>query len=237
MDINDLTQKFTQKVKQLSKDTAEEVQKLNRIRQLNGKVNDARKQIEQIYSEIGKKFYELHKDSAPEGFEELVRTISDRTVEIGQLKEQLREVKGVVLCENCNTEVSADERFCPNCGSKMPEPVEEAEAEDEASVVIDAEDVTENVKEAAADATENVKEAAADATENVKEAAADVTENVKEAAADTAENVKETAEDLAEKAMEKAQDVAEGAKEVAGNAAEELKEAAEQLKEDIGKMF
>lgn len=237
MDFNELTQKFTSKVKQLGKDTAEEVQKLNKIRQLNGKANDAKKQIENIYSEIGKKFYELHKDSVPEGFEELVQTISDKLVEIEQLKEQVREVKGVVLCPSCNTEVSTDERFCPNCGGKMPEPVEEADAEDESAVVVDAEDVTEKVEEAA----ENAKEAAEDIAGDVKDMAKEAVDDLKDAAAETAENAKEavadTAEELADGAKEKAEELADGAKEIAGNAADELREAAEDLKEDVEKLF
>ncbi len=259
MDFNDLTQKFTEKVKKIGKDTAEEVQKLNKIRQLNGKVSDAKKQIENIYSEIGKKFYELHKDYIPEGFEELIQTINERQNEIEQLKEQLREVKGVVLCPGCNMEVSGDERFCPNCGSKMPEPVEVADAEDEASVVVDAEEVVseaaegakdaaEEVKEAAEDAAEGakevvadaageVKDAAANAAEEVKETAEDVAEGAKDAAADAADSLRDTAEDLAGKAKEKAGEIAEGAKEVAEKAAEELMDAAENLKEDIKKMF
>ncbi len=237
MDFNDLTQKFTQKVKQLSKDTAEEVQKLNKIRQLNGKINDAKKQIENIYSEIGKKFYELRKDDIPEGFEEFIQTINDKTVEIEQLKEQVRETKGVVLCPGCNTEVSSDERFCPNCGSKMPEPVEVADEEDEAAVVVDTVDVTEaakttvdDVKEAAADVADDVKEATADAVDNMKEAAADVADSVKDMASDAVDDIKDAAK-------EKAEEIVEGAKEVAGNAADELKEAAEDLKENAEKMF
>ncbi len=226
MDFNELTQKFTSKVKQLGKDTAEEVQKLNKIRQLNGKANDAKKQIENIYSEIGKKFYELHKDSVPEGFEEFVQTISDKLVEIEQLKEQVREVKGVVLCPSCNTEVSADERFCPNCGGKMPEPVEEADAEDESAVIVDAEDVTEKVEEAAEDA----KEAAEDVAGDVKDMAKEAVDDLKDAAAETAEDAKEAMKDTAE-------ELADGAKEIAGNAADELKEAAEDLKEDVEKLF
>ena len=241
MDFNELTQKFTSKVKQLGKDTAEEVQKLNKIRQLNGKANDAKKQIENIYSEIGKKFYELHKDSVPEGFEEFVQTISDKLVEIEQLKEQVREVKGVVLCPSCNTEVSADERFCPNCGGKMPEPVEEADAEDESAVVVDAEDVTENAKEAAEDIAGDVKDMAKEAAADLKEAAAETAEDAKEAVADTAEELvdgaKEKAEELADGAKEKAEELADGAKEIAGNAADELREAAEDLKEDAEKLF
>lgn len=266
MDFNDFTQKFTKKVKQLSKDTAEEVQRLNKVRQLNGKVNDAKKQIENIYSQIGKQFYELYKDSAPEGFEEFIRTINDKTVEIGQLMEQVREAKGVVLCPSCNTEVSGDERFCPNCGSRLPESVENAAAEDEASVVVDAEDVTVGAKEAAADLAEDAKEAAADmaeeakeAAEDVKEAAADVAEDAKEAVADAAgdakeaaqniagdvqdaaaeaaDGLKDAAEDFMDAAKEKAGEIAEGAKKIAGNAVDELKEAAGNLKDDIEKMF
>ncbi len=211
MDFNDFTQKFTEKVKKLGKDTADEVQKLNKIRQLNGKISDAKKKIESVYSEIGKKFYELHKDYIPEGFEELIETINGKTAEIEELKGQLREVKGVVLCTSCNMEVSGDERFCPNCGSKMPEPVEVADEEDEDAVVVDAEEV--------------------------KDVAADVVEDVKDAATDAVEGAKEAAEDVKDAATEVAEEIAEGAKEVAGNAADEIKDAAEHLKEEAKNLF
>ncbi len=237
MDFNDLTQKFTEKVKKLGKDTADEVQKLNKIRQLNGKVNDAKKQIENVYSEIGKKFYELHKDYIPEGFEELIKTINEKAAEIEELKGQLRDVKGVVLCTSCNMEVSGDERFCPNCGSKMPEPVEVADEGDEASVVVDAEEV----KEAAADVAEEVKEQAVDAVENAKDVAAEAMEDTKDAVKDVAGDVKDAAADavdgLKEKVEKAAEDIAEGAKKVAGNAADEIKDAAEDLKEEAEKLF
>ncbi len=233
MDFNDITKKITEKAKKLGKDTAEEVQKLNRIRQLNGKVSDAKKQIEGVYSEIGKKFYELHKDYIPEGFEELINTINEKTAEIEQLKEQLRQVKGVVLCPGCSMEVSGDERFCPNCGFKLPEVVEVADEGDEASVVVDAEDITGEAKDLAEDA----KDAAADVAEDMAAAAGDAVENVKDMASDAAGNFKDTVSDLAGAAMEKTSEVAEGAKTVAENAAGELKEAAEDLKEKAEDIF
>ena len=49
---------FGKKVKQFGKDTVEEVQKMNEVRQLNNKVSDTKKQINNLYTEIGKKLYE-----------------------------------------------------------------------------------------------------------------------------------------------------------------------------------
>lgn len=198
-------EELTQKVKKFSRDTVEEVQKMNEVRQLNGKVNDAKKQIENIYTEIGKKFFDLNKDYAPEGFEEYIQTINDKLAQIEQLKEQVRDVKGVVLCTKCNSEVPLTERFCSNCGNKMPEVIEIVDEEDESAVVVDAEDVT----EVAEDAAGGIKEAAEDVVEDVKEAAKDVAEDVKEAVKDVAEDVKEAADDVVEDVKEAAENVAE----------------------------
>lgn len=132
---------ISKKVKKFSKNTVEEVQKMNEVRILNGKISDAKKQVNQLYLEMGKKLYEQYKEAPFEGFETEIRTITEKIELIGQIKEQVRTVKGVVLCPCCNTEVPQGERFCSNCGNKMPEVVDTEDFED--AVVVDAEDVTE----------------------------------------------------------------------------------------------
>ena len=131
---------ISKKVKKFSKNTVEEVQKMNEVRILNGKISDAKKQVNQLYLEMGKKLYEQYKEAPFEGFETEIRTITEKIELIGQIKEQVRTVKGVVLCPCCNTEVPQGERFCSNCGNKMPEVVDTEDFED--AVVVDAEDVT-----------------------------------------------------------------------------------------------
>ena len=132
------------KMKKFSRDTVEEVQKMNEVRQLNGKINDAKKQITNLYTEIGKKLYEQYKESALTGFESEIQTINEKYFQIEALKDQIRGVKGVVLCPCCNMEVGAAERYCSNCGSKMPEVFEIVDGDEAADAVhVESEDVTE----------------------------------------------------------------------------------------------
>ncbi|MDO4323732.1 MAG: zinc ribbon domain-containing protein [Lachnospiraceae bacterium] len=134
------------KVRKIGKDTVEEVQKMNEVRQLNGKVNDAKKQINNLYIEMGKRLYEQYREAPFEGFESEIQSINEKNELIEQLKEQIRVVKGVVLCPCCNMEVPEHERFCSNCGNKMPEVVDPEEADADA-VVVDSVDVTEEAAE------------------------------------------------------------------------------------------
>ncbi|GEM_PF-3272442 len=204
-------EEISKKVRKFSKDTMTEVQKMNEVRQLNSKVNEEKKYLNKLYLEAGKKLYDKYKDSETplEGFEADFRKITERYSVMDLLQDEIRKVKGVVLCPCCNMEVAATERFCSNCGNRMPESIkiegkENAEvidsadtdsdtekAEDTAGVVVDveAEDVTETVEE--------VKEAAEEVSgEDVGEAA----EEVLEAAEETSEA---TSEEIAEEEQEK----------------------------------
>ena len=176
---------ISKKVKKFSKNTVEEVQKMNEVRILNGKISDAKKQVNQLYLEMGKKLYEQYKEAPFEGFETEIRTITEKIELIGQIKEQVRTVKGVVLCPCCNTEVPQGERFCSNCGNKMPEVVDTEDFED--AVVVDAEDVTE------AQPAEGSEETAVE--ENDGSVEADDEEEAVEAEQPEAERVEEQPEE------------------------------------------
>ena len=76
--------------------------------------------------------------------EELFDKVSEKKASIEALKEHVRKIKGVLLCQNCGAEVDAENDYCGKCGTKIekPEPVEEAPAE-ETEEVIDHEDTVE----------------------------------------------------------------------------------------------
>ncbi len=225
------------KVKKFSRSTMEEVQKMNEVRQLNGKINEAHKQIRNLYSEMGKKLYDHYKEEALAGFEAEIHAISDKFVRIEELKEQIRQVKGVVLCPCCHMEVSATERFCSNCGNKMPEVFEIVDDDEQVdAVVVESEDVTEP-KEVQKSAEEEKPEAVQDPAEEEKlETVQDPTEEAEpeavqkpaeeekpDAVQESVENVQsEAVQDPAEEEKtETVQDPAEKAeKEMAGFADE-----------------
>ncbi len=216
---------FGKKVKQFGKDTVEEVQKMNEVRQLNNKVSDTKKQINNLYTEIGKKLYEQYKEAPFSGFETEIETINEKSDLIEELKEQIRKVKGVVLCPCCNMEVGEKERFCSNCGNKMPEVVNPDEA-DEDAIVVDSVDVTE-----AQSAEKSDGPAADDTTEEAVEA--ETVEESAEAAEENAEVVEEATEAVEEsaEAVEEASEAVEESAEAVEEASEAVEESAEAVEE------
>ena len=243
-------EEISKKVKKFSKDTMVEVQKMNEVRQLNSKVNEEKRYLNKLYLEMGKKLYDKYKDAdtAPEGFEAEFRKITERYSVMDLLQDEIRQVKGVVLCPCCNMEVAATERFCSNCGNRMPEPVKiegkedgevidsvdgkEANTEEAAETVVDveAEDVTESSVQEDTSKEEGDAEAVEEAAEAESDAKADVTEEiVEESDAARSEEVTEevpgaAAEAATEEALEEAEETPEEIPAEAEAAAEESKE-------------
>ena len=211
------------KLKKFSQDTVTEVQKMNEVRQLNGKISDEKKLLNRLYLEMGQKLYDTYKDvELPlEEFDGDFRKIRERYVAIDLLQEKIRNVKGVVLCPCCNMEVAAGDRYCTNCGNKMPETVKLEETTDE-----DAVEVESTVVEPEAESEEGESEKAEDAVEQTESAAEEaVCETAEEpgACARSAHQEETVATDElaadAEAAIEEAEE--ETAKEAAESTSEE----------------
>ena len=251
-------EEISKKVKKFSKDTMVEVQKMNEVRQLNSKVNEEKRYLNKLYLEMGKKLYDKYKDAdtAPEGFEAEFRKITERYSVMDLLQDEIRQVKGVVLCPCCNMEVAATERFCSNCGNRMPEPVKiegkedgevidsvdgkEANTEEAAETVVDveAEDVTESSVQEDTSKEEGDAEAVEEAAEAESDAKADVTEKiVEESDAARSEEVTEEvpgadAGAATEEALDEAEETTEEIPAEAEAAAEESKETVQADKTD-----
>lgn len=251
-------EEISKKVKKFSKDTMVEVQKMNEVRQLNSKVNEEKRYLNKLYLEMGKKLYDKYKDAdtAPEGFEAEFRKITERYSVMDLLQDEIRQVKGVVLCPCCNMEVAATERFCSNCGNRMPEPVKiegkedgevidsvdgkEANTEEAAETVVDveAEDVTESSVQEDTSKEEGDAEAVEEAAEAESDAKADVTEKiVEESDAARSEEVTEEVPGAdvgaaTEEALEEAEETTEEIPAEAEAAAEESKETVQADKTD-----
>ena len=211
------------KLKKFSQDTMTEVQKMNEVRQLNGKISDEKKLLNRLYLEMGQKLYDTYKDvELPlEEFDGDFRKIRERYAAIDLLQEKIRNVKGVVLCPCCNMEVAAGDRYCTNCGNKMPETVKLEETSDE-----DAVEVESTVVEPEAESEEGESEKAEDAVEQTESAAEEAVCEVAEetgACARSAHQEETVATDElaadAEAAVEEAEE--ETAKEAAESTSEE----------------
>ena len=211
------------KLKKFSQDTMTEVQKMNEVRQLNGKISDEKKLLNRLYLEMGQKLYDTYKDvELPlEEFDSDFRKIRERYVAIDLLQEKIRNVKGVVLCPCCNMEVAAGDRYCTNCGNKMPETVKLEETTDE-----DAVEVESTVVEPEAESEEGESEKAEDAVEQTESAA-------EEAVCETAEETGACARSAHQEETVATDELAADAEAAIEEAEEETaKEAAESTSEE-----
>ena len=136
-------EKFVETLSNTGKTVGEKTKQGTDIVKANVKISTEERALNELYCEIGKKYYENNSENpCCDAMKELFDKVADKTKEIEALKNQVRQIKGVVMCEKCGAEVGLENDFCGKCGAKLvkPEPViEEIPAEE----VIDHEDTVE----------------------------------------------------------------------------------------------
>ncbi len=226
-------EEFGKKVKKFSRDTVAEVQRMNEVRQFNARIHEEKKLLNSVYTEIGKKLYQQYKDAPLEGFQDEFHKIEERFSAIEVYADQVRKIRGVRLCPNCNTEVSVTEKFCSNCGSKLPEIITIEDTEQEVEGLFEKEEAAGAKEENIVDAeekdirTEEGAEAAADAGDDQAAEDSDAKSDVtKESETDRQK------EDARESEADRQKDVAE---ESEADAAKEAEPLAEERREQAEK--
>lgn len=217
------------KLKKFSQDTMTEVQKMNEVRQLNGKISDEKKLLNRLYLEMGQKLYNTYKDvELPlEEFDSDFRKIRERYVAIDLLQEKIRNVKGVVLCPCCNMEVAAGDRYCTNCGNKMPETVKLEETTDEDAVEVESTVVEPEAAEAETESADKAEETCEAAKQTIAEDET-TSEEETEAAEAAEEAVCEAAEETGACARSAHQEETVATDELAADAEAAVEEAEEE---------
>lgn len=114
--LNGLSKKLTQ----VGQEAAAQTKIFTETAKINGIISDEEKQINNLYLQIGKCYFEANKDNAAADYNDLMTGIKDALVRIDKYKEQIRNVKGVRTCSNCGAEVANNAVFCNSCGTQMP---------------------------------------------------------------------------------------------------------------------
>ena len=145
------------------------------IQKLKSQIRTLERENDSDLAELGLAVYDQFKSGTEVGEEAagLCEAIQSREESIAECLQKISDVKGDSQCEDCGKTVGKGMAYCPFCGHKMPEIVEEA-AEDVAEAVEEAVDV-------AAEKTEEAAEAAAEKVEEVAEAVAEKAEDIEAA--------------------------------------------------------
>jgi len=87
--------------------------------------SDDRHLIESEYEEIGRLYYEGHRDDEYPLFPEQFQVIREAEVRIAAYEaSQAAQESGEFVCPQCGGEVPEGADFCPHCGSKVEKPEE-----------------------------------------------------------------------------------------------------------------
>ena len=106
------------------KEVSQKVKGLTGIAKLNLEVKKKEEFIQKQYREIGRQYYELHKDDEDPFLEEIM-LIRETMKEIEQLKSEIAELKGTRICSACGAVIEQDAVFCKMCGEKCDSIVDE----------------------------------------------------------------------------------------------------------------
>lgn len=82
--------------------------------------------IEQTILELGKKYYEEHRnDTLEEPYAEYINRIINLEDEKSRLYDQNLKIQGLRECKVCHCIISYSSSFCNSCGSKVETDIEE----------------------------------------------------------------------------------------------------------------
>ena len=121
--------KIGKKASEAYKVTADKTGKLAKEAKLRMKIADLKSQINDIYKEIGETVYQKHTRN---GEYDIEKEIEDKCTKIDVLSDEIEsnlkqclELKDKRQCSACFAEIEKDAKFCPICGEKQEEIVEE----------------------------------------------------------------------------------------------------------------
>lgn len=115
----------------LSENNIQEVEN-KEIAELNELIEKEKQGQEEIYTQIGKVYYDSVKASGtlvPAEQTALFAKIDASNEQIQEYIEKINVIKKIKVCSNCGRECALDDVFCAKCGTRLPETKEEVQEE------------------------------------------------------------------------------------------------------------
>lgn len=114
--------------------TAEKTSKIAKETKMRMKISEYKREVDDIYREIGEKVYEkfvIDEEIEKEKLQESCAAIDCLTDKIVECKNEILKLKEKRQCKNCYEEIERSANYCPNCGFEQENVVEEIIKENE----------------------------------------------------------------------------------------------------------
>ncbi|HNX63776.1 MAG TPA: zinc ribbon domain-containing protein [Oscillospiraceae bacterium] len=108
--------------------TADKAKSISELSNLKKRLQYEEERIEEIFSEIGKKYFEEPIQNK-KLLDSLCEDIITRQKRIKRMNFELNELKGIKVCEHCGTQIDEKFMFCGVCGAKLPSFVDDKDSD------------------------------------------------------------------------------------------------------------
>lgn len=116
---------FSEIISTKSKEAADKAKTLTDIANLKGQIVTQENALLRNYREIGRAYYNAHKNDTEKEFPDEMNNIAKAKRTISELNKKISELKGTKKCASCGCEMANDSAFCPRCGQKVEDATED----------------------------------------------------------------------------------------------------------------
>jgi predicted nucleic acid-binding Zn ribbon protein len=110
---------FLDKITKATQDVVRGAKDLTDVARLNSLIADEQRQINNLYSQIGKLYYETSPAETDSPIGKLCHAITAANERIGKHNEEIRQIKGIRKCPSCGADLPLSLTFCGMCGAKI----------------------------------------------------------------------------------------------------------------------
>ena len=88
---------------------------------INLQIFDLNTECEELYKEIGRMVYELHRGAevTNEEMDEKMEQVDLKQEKLAELREKLTALRSVTVCPHCGKPCGRDDAFCAGCGQEL----------------------------------------------------------------------------------------------------------------------
>ncbi len=115
----ELFDKLGDTIVSVSKDATQKAKDISELARIRMEIRAKKDYINKLYLEIGKSYYESHKDDEEKEFNDHMELIKEAQESLEELKKQSGQIKGTIKCEQCGQEMPLEADYCSKCGTKL----------------------------------------------------------------------------------------------------------------------
>lgn len=101
------------------KDVSQKAKEVSGVARLKLDVKTKEDFVTKQYAELGRMYYEQHKEDEEAANEEQFEVIREALEEIDRMKTEILNLQGASECPNCGAKMPLGAAFCSSCGTKL----------------------------------------------------------------------------------------------------------------------